>query len=248
MSNYQMYNAKFPHHSYCHNIHGCSNIHQSFNSTVWLISITRCNVSLWCVQLTFTWLITCVFCTTTIWILFASTSFCFLANLIRHSKYSNSLEMINMISIGVKEIFPLIKWERIINLTITSTPTLLVSLFSSLVISSIIFLAKLKIIGKFFFGILIPKSKSWFVLHILFNSNKVVFSSLTTTFRKFITVVVPFKFFFQHFSSICLNPKQKEHLRPQLSILCPSLHLAHFDLVLAILGHKETTCFENQHC
>jgi hypothetical protein len=41
--------------------------------------------------------------------------------------------MINMISIGVKEIFHLIKWERIIDLTITSTPTLLVSLFSLLV-------------------------------------------------------------------------------------------------------------------
>ncbi len=119
--------------------------------------ITKCNVSLWCVQLTFIWLITCVFCTTTIWIFLASTSFHFHANLIRHSKYSNSLEMINMISIGVNKFFPLIKWERIVDLTITSTLTLLVSLFFSLVISSILFLAKLKIIANFFFNILIPK-------------------------------------------------------------------------------------------
>ncbi len=57
----------------------------------------------------------------------------------------------------------------------------------------------------------------------------------------------PFVNFFQHLSSICPNPKQKEHFRPQLSILCPPLHLAHFGLVSASLRHVEAICSYEQH-
>lgn len=38
-------------------------------------------------------------------------------------------------------------------------------------------------------------------------------------------------------------PKQKEHLRLQLSVLCPTPHLAHLGFKSVNLGHVDVTCF-----
>jgi len=57
----------------------------------------------------------------------------------------------------------------------------------------------------------------------------------------------PFADFFQHLSFICPNPKQIEHFKPQLSILCPPLHLVHFSFVSANLGHAEAMCSFERH-
>jgi len=72
-------------------------------------------------------------------------------------------------------------------------------------------------------------------------------SSSTKTSKKLVVASKPFVVFFQHLSSVCPNPKQNEHFRTQLSILCPPPHLAHFGLVFASLGHVEVVCFLDQH-
>jgi hypothetical protein len=57
-----------------------------------------------------------------------------------------------------------------------------------------------------------------------------------------VVVSKPFADFFLHMSFVCFNPKRKEHFRPQLSVLCPPPHLAHFGFVSANLGHVEAVC------
>jgi hypothetical protein len=73
------------------------------------------------------------------------------------------------------------------------------------------------------------------------------FSSSTKTSRKFVVANKPLANFFQHLSFAYPNPKQNEHFRPQLLILCPPSHLAHFGLVSTSLKYVEVVCFSEWH-
>jgi len=57
-----------------------------------------------------------------------------------------------------------------------------------------------------------------------------------------VVVDKPFTNFFQHLFSVCPNPKQNEHFRPQFSFVCPPPHLAHFGFVSASLGRAKIVC------
>lgn len=154
--------------------------------------------------------------------------------------------MIKIVSIGIKEIFLVMKLNNILNFTIASTH-IIGSLCSSLAIPSSWSFVKLVSIGNHLFGILTLENTCWSFPQIWFSYDKVASSSLTKTPRKFMVVVGPFVVFFQHRSFIWPKPKQKNHFRPQLSILCPSPHLEHFGLVSISLRHVRATCFSELH-
>jgi len=60
-----------------------------------------------------------------------STSFFFLANFTRPLRYSNSLKIMKMVSMGVKDIFPLTKCDKFFDLMFPSAPMCLDFLFYS---------------------------------------------------------------------------------------------------------------------
>jgi hypothetical protein len=64
-------------------------------------------------------------------------------------------------------------------------------------------------------------------------------SSSTKTSKKFVEAGKPLGDFLQHLSFVCPNPKHKEPFKPQLSVLCPPLHLAHFGLMSTSLKHAK---------
>jgi hypothetical protein len=71
------------------------------------------------------------------------------------------------------------------------------------------------------FGILTLEKKLCFTPDSWFNLVNKAFSSFINIFRKFAQADGPFPFFFQHLSFVCPMPKQKNHLRSQLFVLCP---------------------------
>jgi hypothetical protein len=151
-----------------------------------------------------------------------------------------------MVSMGVKEIFPLMKLERIFDFTTVSDHRF-PPLCSSFTITSSCSYVGLATMGNFLFEILTPKNICWSSPQTWFNSTRVAFSSSTKTSKKFVVAGKPFGVFFQHLSSVCPNPRQKEHLRPQLSVLCPLPHLAHSGLMFTSSGHVEMVCFHDRH-
>ncbi len=118
---------------------------------VWLVSIVECNVLLWWVLLTLTLQITWVEWIAATWFLWPSTSFLLLTSLTNPSKYSNSLRIIRMVSMGIKEIFPLMKWEKNLDFTTASDPKFF-PLCSSSVITSSFFLLDWQILVTSFLG------------------------------------------------------------------------------------------------
>jgi hypothetical protein len=72
-------------------------------------------------------------------------------------------------------------------------------------------------------------------------------SSSTKTSKKIVVAGKPFVDFLQHLSFVCLNPKHKKPFKPQLLVLCPPLHLAHFGLMSTSLGHVEVVCSSKWH-
>ncbi len=68
-------------------------------------------------------------------------------------------------------------------------------------------------------------------------------SSSNNTSRKFAApeLGLPSLDLFQHLSSECPRPEQKEHLIPQFSVLCGMPHLAHFGRGSICFGHDVAT-------
>jgi hypothetical protein len=116
--------------------------------------------------------------------------------------YFDSHGIMSMVSIGVSEIFPLMKWDNILDLTNFSFH-IFISLHSS---SLNLFFGISTVIGNFIFGIQIPKTTCCSP-HIWFNFDKVASSSLTRTSRKLVVAIGPFAKKFQHQSSMCPMPK-----------------------------------------
>ncbi len=141
-----------------------------------------------------------------IWLFCPSTSFLLLANLTNPSKYSSFLGITRIVSMGVKKIFPLMKWDRILDYTVASTP-MFVPLCFSLTIPFSCFSTRLAIIGNLLFGILTPKKICWSPPQIWVNFERVASSSSTKISRKFVVANKTFAGFFQHLSFVCLNPK-----------------------------------------
>ncbi len=166
-----------------------------------------------------------------------STSFFFLASFTKTSRYSNSLGIMKMVSMGVKKVFPLTKCDSILNLMFPYAPRCPNSLFSPLSTFSTFALDMDACIGILCFGILTPGKTLCCTPHSQFNLINVASLSLTNTSKKFVEVNGHLPFFFQHISFVCPMFKQKKHLRPQLCILCPPPHLVHLGFKSVNIGH-----------
>jgi len=72
------------------------------------------------------------------------------ANLINHFKYFNIFNMVGIISLGVKNIFPLMKWGNIFHLIIDSFSSLMTFhlVFSSIGLELFIYLIGAPIVSK----------------------------------------------------------------------------------------------------
>jgi hypothetical protein len=141
------------------------------------------------------------------------TSFFFLANFTKPLKYSNSLGIMRMVSMGVKKIFPLTKCYRIFNLMLLDLPQHLKILCSSSCNFPIPTLDVDACIGNLHIGILTLEKTLCLTPHSRFNLVNVASSSLTSTSRKFAEANGPLPFFFQHLSYVCPMLEQKEHLK-----------------------------------
>ncbi len=105
----------------------------------------------------------------------------------------------------------------------------------------------LAIIGNLLFGFLTLEKTCWSPPQIWFNFKRVASSLSTNTSRKFVVADKPFADFFQHLSFIWPKPKQNEHFRPQLLVLCPLSHSTHFGLVLVSLGYAKGSKFFKEY-
>ncbi len=119
----------------------------------WLISTTRCNVLLQFFSLMLTLMIAKVEWIAAIWLFYPLASFLLLAHLTNPSKYSSSFGIIRMVSMGVKEIFPLMKWDKILDFTTISTP-MFAPFCSSLTLPFSCSSIRLAVIGNLLLGIL----------------------------------------------------------------------------------------------
>jgi hypothetical protein len=95
--------------------------------------------------------------------------------------------------------------------------------------------------GILLLGTRVYENTSW-LPHNLLSCCRVASSSLSKTSTKFAAPKcdLPYLGFFQHWSSECPNPAQKEHLTPQFSVLWDIPHLAHFGRGSLSLGHAVT--------
>ncbi len=143
--------------------------------------------------------------------------------------------MIKIVSIRLREIFPLMKCERIFDLTVVSRftpmPSPAISGEGTLLVSA-------TSIGICLRGTRVYEN-TFSSPHNLFSCCRVAYSSFSKTSTKFAApdCTFPSLGFLQHRSSECPNPAQKEHLIPQFSLLCDILHLAHFGRASFSLGH-----------
>jgi hypothetical protein len=92
-------------------------------------------------------------------------------------------------------------------------------------------------------SILTQEKMSCFVPHKQFNFPRITSSSFTITSKKLVEADGPLPFFFQHQSFVCPILEQKEHFNPQIFVLCPPPHLAHYGLKLPSLGHAKAHVF-----
>ncbi len=102
-----------------------------------------------------------------------SSFLCLLANLTKPSKYSNSLGIIKITSTSVKDILPLMKWIKILDLNVTSfsNPILIFFFLDDFPSSKLVFSSSLAIvpISNFLLGALVCENKSWLAPQILSN-------------------------------------------------------------------------------
>jgi hypothetical protein len=117
--------------------------------------------------------------------------------------------------------------RKILNFTTASNP-MFAPFYSSSAITSSYSSHRLAVMGNLLFGILILKNIRWSSPQTRFNYAKMAFSSSTKTYKKFVVVGKPFANFFQHLSSECPNPNQKENFKPQLLVFVPSSALGTF--------------------
>jgi hypothetical protein len=114
-----------------------------------------------------------------------------------------------MVSMGVKEIFPLAKCDNVLDLMFPSA----LRCQDSLILSLNIFYAFAQDVDActciLCFGILILEKTLCFIPNSWFNLINVASSSLTSFFKKFAQADGPLPFFFQHLSFVCPMPKQK---------------------------------------
>jgi len=200
-----------------------------------LISTSRCRVLLQWVLLM--QIVLNVGTTDTIdtWFSFASESFLLQANFTKLSRCSSLPGIIRMVSIRLREIFPLIKCESIFDLTVASriapvpSPAISGEGTSPMGATSI---------GICLRGTLVCENR-FLSPHNLFSCCRVACSSSSNTSTKLAApkCTFPSLGFLQHRSSECPSPVQKEHLIPQFSVLCGILHLAHFGRASFSLGH-----------
>ncbi len=123
------------------------------------------------------------------WFLPCSSFFDLLANFPRLSKYSNSFNIIRILSMGLNETLPLRKCDIILDFILDllsnpipaflNSPMKLEVLWSSLVVSF-----TKTFLGTLCLGNLTWEIKSWLLMLIFFNWAKVSSSSLTRTYRK----------------------------------------------------------------
>ncbi len=193
-----------------------------------LISTDRCKVLLLCVLLTQILLTTGTVDTIETWTPSASASFFLRATFTKFSSCFNSPRIIITVSIGVREIFPLIKWERIFDLTKCSR---FMTVPSSATLADGPAPAGVNSTGCLRLGNRVYENTFSFSQNLL-SYSAVAASSSNSTSRKFATPELDLLSlgFFQHLSSECPRPKQNEHFTPQLFVLWGMPHLAH-------LGH-----------
>jgi len=136
---------------------------------------------------------------------------------------------------GVIETFPLMKWDRIFDLTEFSR---FIPVFSPLALEDGPALAGATSTSILLLGTRVYENTFSFP-HSLLNCCRVASSSFSNTSKKFAVPECGFPSlgFFQHLSSECPKPKQKEHFIPQFSILWDIPHLAHFSRGSFNLGH-----------